>query len=274
MALRTRPGTHRQSHDAVIDRARPALRRFSSLLESFPSFHSVSYKYFNVHLTHSQLTFGTFHQSSQSLFYSVSLRTQAQPSPAMSPQPPVAIVSDGTPLDVPQDPPPPYPSRERRHRRRRTAVEASGADSDDHAYLGTTHTPHLDETTPLLGVSSPTRRARTMSLSSAASISPSLAQTVVSAFRMDLDSDREDEEETSPNRPAVSTLPDDRLPHAPGLARRRTRSWRTRWRHYFRPVGRRAYWSALFHLLVINFPYALIAWVYLFVFTLVSASTP
>jgi hypothetical protein len=39
-------------------------------------------------------------------------------------------------------------------------------------------------------------------------------------------------------------------------------------------VGRRAYWSALFHLLVINFPYALIAWVYLFVFTLVSASTP
>ncbi|KAH9990828.1 hypothetical protein BJV77DRAFT_946985 [Russula vinacea] len=188
----------------------------------------------------------------------------------MSPQPPVAIVSDGTPLDVPQDPPPPYPSRERRHRRRRTAVEASGADSDDHAYLGTTHTPHLDETTPLLGVSSPTRRARTMSLSSAASISPSLAQTVVSAFRMDLDSDREDEEETSPNRPAVSTLPDDRLPPAPGLARRRTRSWRTRWRHYFRPVGRRAYWSALFHLLVINFPYALIAWVYLFVFTLLG----
>jgi hypothetical protein len=30
------------------------------------------------------------------------------------------------------------------------------------------------------------------------------------------------------------------------------------------------YWSALLHLLVINFPYALLAWVYLFVFTLVS----
>jgi hypothetical protein len=192
----------------------------------------------------------------------------------MSPQPPVAIVSDGPRLDIPQDPPPPYPSRERRHRRRRTAVEASSADSDDMAYLGTTHaSPQLDETTPLLGVSSPRRRARTMSLSSAASISPSLAQTVVSAFRIDLDSDGEDEEETSPGRPAVSTLPDDRLPHAPGLARRRARGWRTRWRNYFRPVGRQAYWSALFHLLVINFPYALIAWVYLFVFTLVSTST-
>jgi hypothetical protein len=194
----------------------------------------------------------------------------------MSPQPPVAIVTDGTLLNVPQDPPPPYPSRERRHRRRRTAVEASSADSDDLAYLDITHAPphpHLDETAPLLGVSSPTRRARTMSLSSAASISPSLAQTVVSAFRMDLDSDGEDGEETTHDRSAVGTLPDDHLPHAPGLIRHRARGWRARWRHYFRPVGRRAYWSALFHLLVINFPYALLAWVYLFVFTLVSAFT-
>jgi hypothetical protein len=30
------------------------------------------------------------------------------------------------------------------------------------------------------------------------------------------------------------------------------------------------YWSALLHLLVINFPYALLAWVYLFVFTLLG----
>lgn len=160
----------------------------------------------------------------------------------MSPQPPVAIVTDGTLLNVPQDPPPPYPSRERRHRRRRTAVEASSADSDDLAYLDITHAPphpHLDETAPLLGVSSPTRRARTMSLSSAASISPSLAQTVVSAFRMDLDSDGEDGEETTHDRSAVGTLPDDHLPHAPGLIRHRARGWRARWRHYFRPVGRR-----------------------------------
>lgn len=190
----------------------------------------------------------------------------------MSPQPPVTVISDGTPLNVPQEPPPPYPTRERRHRRRRTAVEGSGADSDDHAFLGTAHPPpHPDESTPLLGVSSPTRRTRTMSLSSAASISPSLAQTVVSAFRMDLDSDGEDEEETSHDRPAVGTLPaDDHLSHAPALTRHRARGWRTRWRHYFRPIGRRAYWSALLHLLVINFPYALLAWIYLFVFTLLG----
>jgi hypothetical protein len=203
----------------------------------------------------------------------ISLSLFAQPKP-MSPRPPVAIVSDGTPLNVPQEPPPPYPSRERRHRRRGTAVEASSADSDDLAYLGTPHaTPHLDENTPLLGVSSPTRRARRMSLSSAASISPSLAQTVVSAFRMDLDSDMEDEEETSHGRPAVGPLPDDHLSHAPGLTRHRARGCRARWRHYFRPMGRRAYWSSLLHLLIINFPYALLAWVYLFVFTLVSAFT-
>lgn len=35
-------------------------------------------------------------------------------------------------------------------------------------------------------------------------------------------------------------------------------------------MGRRAYHAAVFHLMVINFPYALIAWVYLFVFTLAS----
>ena len=45
---------------------------------------------------------------------------------------------------------------------------------------------------------------------------------------------------------------------------------RRAWRRYFRPVTRRVYYMALFHLLVINFPYALAAWVYLFVFTLVS----
>jgi len=41
-------------------------------------------------------------------------------------------------------------------------------------------------------------------------------------------------------------------------------------KRYFRPMGRMAYYSAVFHLLVVNFPFALLAWVYLFVFTLVS----
>lgn len=196
----------------------------------------------------------------------------------MSPRPPVTLLSGGPPLNVPQEPPPPYPSRERRHRRRRTAVEGCSGDSDDHTFLGTPHPPpHPDENTPLLGVASPTRRPRTLSLSSAASISPSLAQTVVSAFRMDLDSDEEDDgehgEETPHGRPAVSARPDGLLSQAPALTRHRARGWRTRWRHYFRPIGRKAYWSALLHLLVINFPYALLAWVYLFVFTLVSVFT-
>jgi hypothetical protein len=188
----------------------------------------------------------------------------------MSPDPPVAIETDGT-LNVPNDPPPPYPSRDRRHRRRRTTVEISSADSDDFACPSSAHAPHRpNEATPLLGLSSPTRRPRTMSLSSAASISPSLARTVASAFRMNLDSDGEDAEETLDGPPAVETLPDDLLPPTTGVARRRARGWRARWRHYFRPIGRRAYWSALLHLLAFNFPYALLAWVYLFVFTLVS----
>jgi hypothetical protein len=103
-------------------------------------------------------------------------------------------------------------------------------------------------------------------------MSPSFTQTLVSAFRMDLDSDVEDTDETSDGPPAVGILPDDHLPHQTGVARRRTRRCHSRLRHYFRPIGRRAYWSALLHLLVFNFPYALLAWVDLFVFTLVSDS--
>jgi len=188
--------------------------------------------------------------------------------PTMSPEPLVAIVPDPTlvaPSDPPLDPPPPYPSRDRRHRRRRPTVELSSADSEDVSFP-----THADETTPLLGVSSPTRRTRTMSLSSGASVSPSLAQTVVSAFRIDLDSDVEDTEETTNPPPADGgALPDNHLTTAPGITRRRARGWRSRWRLYFRPIGRMAYWSALLHLLVFNFFYALFAWVYLFVFTLV-----
>ncbi|KAG6827172.1 hypothetical protein H0H92_012908 [Tricholoma furcatifolium] len=45
-----------------------------------------------------------------------------------------------------------------------------------------------------------------------------------------------------------------------------------RWRRYFRPLTRRAYYSSLFHLVVLNFPYALAAWVYLFVFTVAGTT--
>jgi hypothetical protein len=36
-------------------------------------------------------------------------------------------------------------------------------------------------------------------------------------------------------------------------------------------MQRDVYYAALFHLLVLNLPYAIAAWVYLFVFTLVCA---
>jgi hypothetical protein len=42
------------------------------------------------------------------------------------------------------------------------------------------------------------------------------------------------------------------------------------WRRYFRPMARSLYWRGLVHLLCVNFPFAVIAWVYCFVFTLVS----
>jgi len=37
-------------------------------------------------------------------------------------------------------------------------------------------------------------------------------------------------------------------------------------------MGRKAYYLAVFHLLVVNFPFALLAWVYLFVFTLTGTT--
>lgn len=44
---------------------------------------------------------------------------------------------------------------------------------------------------------------------------------------------------------------------------------RASWARYFRPLSRPIYWRSLVHLVLVNFPFALAAWVYLFVFTLV-----
>lgn len=119
-------------------------------------------------------------------------------------------------------------------------------------------------------------RPRTISHSSTIrsniSGSPSLAQTLFSAFQPELDSDLDgteelhDEEEPrhvlrrqlsseSSNEPECGPEPEQL-------------DWKARWKRYFRPMGRRAYYSAILHLLVLNFPFALVAWVYLFVFTL------
>ena len=133
------------------------------------------------------------------------------------------------------------------------------------------------ENTPLLSNPPLRRRRRTTSHSSTIqsniSGSPSFAQTLMSAFQPELDSDI-DLNITSPAQ-------DDRR----HLCRRRELSEQSaegldqsveclgpgvRIERYFRPMGRRAYYSAVFHLLVVNFPFALLAWVYLFVFTLVG----
>lgn len=156
------------------------------------------------------------------------------------------------------------------------------------------------ETTPLLSPSiggggghsprllhSGIRRQRTLSISStvhsSTSFAPSFAQTVLSALNPDRDSDLDpdcesnghgglpqngDAESRLDSSPAHLFIEDQNLlDDAPRLRRRQSCS--SSWRKYFRPLGRKAYYSALFHLLLVNFPYALIAWIYLFVFTLV-----
>lgn len=158
------------------------------------------------------------------------------------------------------------------------------------------------ETTPLLIPSSsspriPARlpgivgRQRTLSLTSTLrsthSIAPSLAQTVLSAFNperdcdVDVDCDDQDSSESSHSAPLDSPtfrhsgpLDDQQRAFVAELIgqrvdRRRDVSWAARWQRYYRPLGKRAYYASLFHLLVLNFPYALLAWVYLFVFTVV-----
>ncbi|PPQ99801.1 hypothetical protein CVT24_009651 [Panaeolus cyanescens] len=44
------------------------------------------------------------------------------------------------------------------------------------------------------------------------------------------------------------------------------------WKRYFRPLKRASYYRPLLHLAVINFPFALAAWVYLFVFTVTGTT--
>lgn len=132
------------------------------------------------------------------------------------------------------------------------------------------------------------RRPRTLSMTSTlhsvVSAAPSFAQTVLSAFHPNRDEDVDPEcLEDSPRirheREDVETaydveIEDEQAPLLPTHSRlgRRRVSASSSWYRYFRPMFKRAYYSALFHLLVLNFPYALIAWIYLFVFTLVSRS--
>ncbi|KAI4522287.1 hypothetical protein GGG16DRAFT_94637 [Schizophyllum commune] len=205
----------------------------------------------------------------------------------VAPQDVPAIEQILDPLCPPNDPPPPYPSREHRTRRaranrhlQRISTAGSGNDStapESHSDNEARQSPYpLDgdsidatETTPFLSPSSPrtshrnySGRPRSLSHStvfSANSIAPSLAQTVVSLF--DTDDTLEGGDDT-----LISTPPNDApqptADRREGLLSRRT------WQRYFRPLSQWTYYKSLLHLLVFNFPYALAAWVYLFVFTL------
>ncbi|OCH89070.1 hypothetical protein OBBRIDRAFT_826789 [Obba rivulosa] len=228
------------------------------------------------------------------------------PPPPDEPPPPPSpvnvIVLSGSP---PADPPPPYPSRERRTRTQRPTRRRRTAGSDSplipiNGVPGQGHSagPSADsdgeheredaaatERTPLLAPGM--RRARTLSITSTVrstgSGAPSFTHTLASAFRPERDVDldpecaMEDLEDEVAESPFLGRLGEDErgmlVAVQAGPRTRHKLSWKARIRRYFRPLRVRAYYSALFHLLVLNFPYALFAWVYLFVFTLAGTTT-
>jgi hypothetical protein len=143
------------------------------------------------------------------------------------------------------DPPPPYPSR--RRPRRPPIHESRSCPEED---------------TPLLPPSPRPTRPRTVSVTTSASAATSVAHTLLSLFQTDADSNNIEVHDDLTAPPTVHT--DD--PSSSNWLSKRA------WKRYFRPLIRRAYYAALFHLLFINFLYALLAFVCLFVLTLVSLS--
>ncbi|KAH7339817.1 hypothetical protein B0J17DRAFT_716815 [Rhizoctonia solani] len=141
----------------------------------------------------------------------------------------VALVTSGengvlVSAPAPAGPPPPY-SEEPRRSRRPTIVSR---DSDDEE-----HDSDVEEGTPLLQ-NLPRRRSR------AASYSTTTSYTGVDFISLIIGT-----------QPATTADP---VP----------RSFRERRVRYFVPLCRRVYWRSLAHLMVINFPFALAAWVLLF----------
>jgi hypothetical protein len=175
-----------------------------------------------------------------------------------TPDPPVSpVVQYVTDLNdivpPPADPPPPYPAGSRTGRRARgntTRSSRRAAQISDDSQVGTLS---LDsggesETSPLLGAR---RRPRTTSHSSTVHSVHSLAHTVLSLFA---------EPETHSLIAPVAVVPS--TADLPFFERAK---------RYFRPMTRKVYYAALFHLLLLNFPYELAAWIFLFAGTLVSS---
>lgn len=193
------------------------------------------------------------------------------------------------------DPPPPYPDPLRRHhRKQRSHCGASG--SHGHGRVQS-HTPstefHSDaleedddsettENTPFLlsnrGPSSRHSRQRSFSHGSTSTSGiTSLTQTVISLFHGDDEDsihvhcggDCADGHRHQSRNGGVS-VDDSHSSLVTSANCCEDFSCSVGWKRYFVPLRRRVYYRALFHLLVLNFPYALIAWIYLFVFTVVS----
>lgn len=140
------------------------------------------------------------------------------------------------------DPPPPY-----RDRRSRTLPRRSRRSTDLHECRSSNDNEFYDEgalaaseASPLLGYR---RRERAISHSSTARSTQSFAHNVISLFQADVSSQEIE----------------------------RMTFW-SRTMRYFKPMTHRPYYAALLHLLVINFPFALAAWIYLFVATFVGSS--
>ena len=166
-----------------------------------------------------------------------------------------ALLDDYTP-EIP-DPPPPYPDPQRRpHRSSRSRPPAHSIDSDeDRDGDSTENTPFL-----LINRAHSTRHSRQPAFCYGTG-GASFTQALLSLFRGD------DDEEADVQWPGVTFAVDGPRPeiNCPKLL-----LYSASWKRYFVPLRSRVYYRALLHLLLLNFPYALIAWVYLFVFTVAS----
>ena len=171
------------------------------------------------------------------------------------------------------DPPPPYPSRERRSRTVRSSREHSGRLQTSHAdhdvrvtssYVDENTAREADETTPFLST-----RPRSHSHTSTMSVAPSLARTVLSLFQLEADDGVHVHLHDGAEDRQFSSSGDDNGSLWSSQSHRAGIFSSAAWKRYFRPLGRKPYYAALFHLMVVNFPYALAALVYLFVFTVV-----
>lgn len=190
---------------------------------------------------------------------------------SLNPSPPPPLVDDACDTTI-TDPPPPYPSRERRSRTVRSSRGHSGRVQISHHTDHEVRVPPLssyvvdennarepDETTPFL---SP--RPRSFSHASTMSGAPSLAHTVLSLFQLETD----DGVHLDDDRQFISSG-DDNGSLRSSQSHSTAFFYSAAWKRYFRPIISKSYYTALFHLVVVNFPYALAAWIYLFIFTVV-----